>query len=181
MLWDITNHGDRLRSHRQSHGQTKKNSMNTLVRSAQHTMAFISNCSFNLDRETLICVLYCTIITFFRSGVTIWSKLPLTLREQRKDPFKCKLHKLLIKVLETKKVYVDMSTITNSYLNSLFVFLPYIYRCYILFTYFIVFLFSFYLPFFCRLYRRQLLYCCPPRIAPLIVDNIVLINYLIVE
>ena len=57
MLWDITNHGDRLRSHRQSHGQTKKNSMNTLVRSAQHAMAFISNCSFNLDRETLICVL----------------------------------------------------------------------------------------------------------------------------
>ena len=28
--------------------------------------------------------------------------------------------KLLIKVLETKKVYVDISTITSSYLNSLF-------------------------------------------------------------
>ena len=47
--------------------------------------------------------------------------LNVTLREQRKDPFKRKLHKLLIKVLETKKVYVDMSTIiTSSYLNSLF-------------------------------------------------------------
>ena len=31
ILWDITNHSDRLRSHRQSHGQSKKNSMNSLV------------------------------------------------------------------------------------------------------------------------------------------------------
>ncbi|KAK2569985.1 Dynein axonemal intermediate chain 3 [Acropora cervicornis] len=30
ILWDITNHSDRLRSHRQSHGQSKKNSMNSL-------------------------------------------------------------------------------------------------------------------------------------------------------
>lgn len=30
VLWDITNHGDRLRSHRQSQGQSQKNSMNTL-------------------------------------------------------------------------------------------------------------------------------------------------------
>ena len=59
-------------------------------------------------------------LTFPRSGVRIWNKIPLTLREQRKDPFKRKLHKLLIKILETKKVYVDMSTITSSYLNSLF-------------------------------------------------------------
>ena len=36
------------------------------------------------------------------------------------------------------------------------------------FIYFILFLLPLYLPFFCRLYRRQLLYCCPPRIAPLI-------------
>ena len=57
-------------------------------------------------------------LTFPRSGVRIWNKIPLTLREQRKDPFKRKLHKLLIKILETKKVYVDMSTITSSYLNS---------------------------------------------------------------
>ena len=35
-------------------------------------------------------------------------------------PFTRRLHKLLIKVLETKKVYVDMNTIPNSYLNSLF-------------------------------------------------------------
>ena len=53
-------------------------------------------------------------LTFPRSGVRIWNKIPLTLREQRKDPFKRKLHKLLIKILETKKVYVDMSTITSS-------------------------------------------------------------------
>ena len=61
-------------------------------------------------------------LSFCRSGVRIWNKIPLTLRfrEQRKDSFKRKLHKLLIKVLETKKVYVDMSTITSSYLNSLF-------------------------------------------------------------
>ena len=57
---------------------------------------------------------------FSRSGVRNWNKIPFTLREQRKDPFKGKLHKLLIKVLETKKVYVDMCTITSSYLNSLF-------------------------------------------------------------
>ena len=60
------------------------------------------------------------LLYFSRSGVRISNKIPLTLREQRKDPFKRKLHKLLIKVLETKKVYVDMSTITSSYLNSLF-------------------------------------------------------------
>ena len=36
VLWDITNHSDRLRSHRQSHGQSKKNSMNTLVRKLAH-------------------------------------------------------------------------------------------------------------------------------------------------
>ena len=59
------------------------------------------------------------LLYFSRSGVRIWNKIPLTLLEQRKDPFKRKLPKLLIKVLETKKVYVDMSTITSSYLNSL--------------------------------------------------------------
>ena len=42
------------------------------------------------------------------------------LHEQRKDPFQHKLHKLLVKVLETEKVYVHMSAITSSYLNSLF-------------------------------------------------------------
>ena len=41
----------------------------------------------------------------------------------------------------------------------------------------VIFAFSL-LTLFCRLYRRQLLYCCPPRIAPLIVGNIDL-NYLI--
>ena len=49
------------------------------------------------------------------------------LREQRTDPLKRKLYiKLLVKVLETEEVYVDMSAITSSYLNSLFsVFLRY--------------------------------------------------------
>ena len=60
------------------------------------------------------------LLSFSRSGVRIWKKIPLTLREQRKDPFKRKLRKLLIKVLKTKNVYVDMSAITSSYLNSLF-------------------------------------------------------------
>ena len=60
------------------------------------------------------------LLSFSRSGVRIWNKIPLTLREQRKDPFKRKLRKLLIKVLETKNVYVDMSTIASCYLNSLF-------------------------------------------------------------
>ena len=40
------------------------------------------------------------LLSFSRSGVRIWNKIPLTLREQRKDPFKRKLHKLLIKVSE---------------------------------------------------------------------------------
>ena len=52
------------------------------------------------------------LLSFSRGGVRIWNKIPLTSCEQGKDPFKRKLHKLLIKVLETKKVYVDMSTIT---------------------------------------------------------------------
>ena len=41
---------------------------------------------------------------------------------------------------------------------------------YIYYLFHFIFAFSF-LTFFCRLYRRQLLYCCPPRIAPLIVGN----------
>ena len=42
-----------------------------------------------------------------------------------------------------------------------------------LFIYLLHFIFAFsLLTFFCRLYRRQLLYCCAPRIAPLIVGNI---------
>ena len=66
------------------------------------------------------------------------------LREESKDPFKRKLYKLLIKVLETKKVYVDIRTITSSFLNSLFswrVFLPYIYRCYLLFIYLFIYIY----------------------------------------
>ena len=45
------------------------------------------------------------LLSFSKSGVRIWNKIPLTLHEQRKNPFKRRLHKLLIKVLETKKHY----------------------------------------------------------------------------
>lgn len=48
--------------------------------------------------------------------------------------------------------------------------------CYLLFLFidFILLLLSLYLLSFWWLYRRQLLYCCPPRIAQLIAGNIVL-------
>ena len=37
------------------------------------------------------------------------------------------------------------------------------------------------LTFFCRLYRRQLLYCCPPRIAPLIAGNRIDLTHVTIE
>ena len=63
-------------------------------------------------------------------------------------------------------MYVDMSTIQPEPLVQLKCF-PSIYLLVLPFIYFALSL----LAFFCRLYRRQLLYCCPPRIAPLIVGN----------
>ena len=81
-----------------------------------HSPDFLQQVIF-MSRD-LDSISYCYLLS--RSGVRIWNKIPLTLREQRKDPFKRKLRKLLIKVLKTKNVYVDMSTITSSYLNSLF-------------------------------------------------------------
>ena len=81
-----------------------------------HYTRFSAAVNFCIQRSRLSQLL----LSFSRSGVRIWNKIPLTLCEQRKDPFKRKLHKLLIKVLETKKVYVDMSTINSFYLNSLF-------------------------------------------------------------
>ena len=81
-----------------------------------HYTRFSAAGNFYVQRSRLNQLL----LSFPRSGVRIWNKTPLTLREQRKDPFKCKLRKLLIKVLETMKVYVDMTTIASSYLNSLF-------------------------------------------------------------
>ena len=81
-----------------------------------HYTRFSASGNFYVQRSRLNQLL----LSFSKSGVRIWNKIPLTLREQRKDPFKRKLRKLLIKVSETKKVYVDMSTITSSYLNSLF-------------------------------------------------------------
>ena len=107
-----------------------------------HYTRFSAAGNFYVQRSRLNHLL----LYFSRSGVRIWNKIPPTLLEQRKDLFKRKLHKLLIKVLETKKVYVDMSTITSSYLNSLIfsqsALLPYICRCYLLFIYFICFLFT---------------------------------------
>ena len=69
-----------------------------------HYTRFSSAGNFYVQRSRLSQL----VLSFSRSAVIIWNKIPLTLREQCKDPFKCKLHKLLIKVLETKKVYVDI-------------------------------------------------------------------------
>ena len=63
-----------------------------------HYTRFSSAGHFHVQRSRLNPLL----LSFSRSDVRIWNKTPLTLREQRKDPFKRKLHKLLIKVLETK-------------------------------------------------------------------------------
>lgn len=57
----------------------------------------------------------------FLSGVRIWNKILLTLHEQRKDPFQHKLHKLLVKVLETGKVYVDMNECHYQFLSELLI------------------------------------------------------------
>ena len=73
--------------------------------------------NFHVQRSRLNQLL----LSFSRSGARIWNKIPLKLREQNKTPFKHKLHKLLLKVLETEEVYVDISAITHSSLNSLFV------------------------------------------------------------
>ena len=75
-----------------------------------HYTRFSSAGNFYVQRSRLSQL----VLSFSRSAVIIWNKIPLTVGEPCKDPFKCKLHKLLIKVLETKKVYVDMSTITSS-------------------------------------------------------------------
>ena len=48
ILWDITNHSDRLRSHRQSHGQSKKNSMNSLVSSGNNGVLRFAFCQMSL-------------------------------------------------------------------------------------------------------------------------------------
>lgn len=64
VLWDITNHGDRLRSHRQSHGQTKKNSMNTLP-------GFEDESSF--DRSPIL--RYCAVSSIEHSHKTVVSDI----------------------------------------------------------------------------------------------------------
>ena len=63
-----------------------------------HYTRFSAAGHFRVQRSRLNQLL----LSFSRSGIRIWHKTPLTLREQRKDPFKSKLHKLLSKVLETK-------------------------------------------------------------------------------
>ena len=60
-----------------------------------HYTRFSATDNFYVQRSRLNQLL----LSFSRSGVRIWNKIPLTLREQPKDPFKSKLHKLLIKVL----------------------------------------------------------------------------------
>ena len=148
-----------------------------------HYTRFSAADNFYVQRSRLNQLL----LSFSRSGVRIWNKIPLTLREQRKDPVKRKLHiSYRSRFWRLRRcMYVDMSTITTSYPNSLFswiVFFPYIYRCYLLFIHlFISFYFCFaLLTLFYPLYKRQLLHCCPPRIAPLIAGNIDLI-YLTIE
>ena len=61
-----------------------------------HYTRFCASGNFYVQRSRLNQLL----LSFSSSGVRIWNKIPLTLREQHKDPFKRKLHKLLIKVLE---------------------------------------------------------------------------------
>ena len=81
-----------------------------------HYARFLAASYFHLQRSRLNQLL----LSSSRTGVRIWNKIPLKLREQSKAPFKHKLYiKLLLKV-ETEEVYVDISAITRSYLNSLF-------------------------------------------------------------
>ena len=59
------------------------------------------------------------LLSFSRIGTRIWNKIPPQLRELCKTLFKRKLHELLLKVLETEKVYVDMNAVTCINLMSL--------------------------------------------------------------
>ena len=81
-----------------------------------HYSRFFAAGNFHVQRSRLNQLL----LAFSRTGARIWNKIPLKLHEQSKAPFKRKLHKLLLQVLETEEVYVDVSTITRSYHNSLF-------------------------------------------------------------
>ena len=65
-----------------------------------HYTRFSTAGNFYVQRSRLNQLL----LSFSRSGVRIWSKIPLTFREQRKDPLRNFIYILLIKVLETKKV-----------------------------------------------------------------------------
>ena len=60
-----------------------------------HYTRFSASGNFYVQRSRLN-----QLLLSFSSGVRIWNKIPLTLREQHKDPFERKLHKLLFKVLE---------------------------------------------------------------------------------
>ena len=65
-----------------------------------HYTRFSTAGNFYVQRSRLNQLL----LSFSRSGGRIWSKIPLTFREQRKDPLRRFIYILLIKVLETKKV-----------------------------------------------------------------------------
>ncbi|PFX30161.1 Dynein intermediate chain 2, axonemal [Stylophora pistillata] len=60
VLWDITNHSERLRTHRQSHGQSKKNSMHSLP-------GFQDESSF--DRSPIL--RYCAVSSIEHSHKTV--------------------------------------------------------------------------------------------------------------
>ena len=65
-----------------------------------HYTRFSTAGNFYVQRSRLNQLL----LSFSRSGGRIWSKIPLTFREQCKDPLRKFIYILLIKVLETKKV-----------------------------------------------------------------------------
>ena len=81
-----------------------------------HYTRFSAAGHFRVQRSRLNQLL----LSFSRSGVRIWNKIPLTLREQRKDPVKRKLHiSYRSRFWRLRRcMYVDMSTITTSYPNS---------------------------------------------------------------
>ena len=85
-----------------------------------HYTRFSAAGNFHVQRSRLNQLL----LSHSRTGARIWNKIPLKLRKQSKASFKHKLHKLLLKVLETEEVYVDISAIATSllhyYLKSLF-------------------------------------------------------------
>ena len=59
------------------------------------------------------------LLSFSKTGTRIWNKIPPKLRKLSKTLFKQKFRKLLLKILEIEKVFVDARAITSSLLSSL--------------------------------------------------------------